>query len=96
MTQRKQQTKYKTKFSAEIEVPIGLPQGSTLGVILFNIYIDSITKVPQNGSIVLFADDTAMVTKHKNLETAINYMNEDLNRISDWQSMLYDEFIINN
>lgn len=68
LTQRKQQTKYKSKFSDEMKVPIGLPQG----VILFNIYIDSITKVPKHGSIVLFADDTAIKTKHKNLETAIN------------------------
>lgn len=84
LTTRKQQTKYKNNMSSEIDVPIGLPQGSTLGVILFNIYINSITKVPENSSIVLFADDTVLVTKNKNIETAIRHVNADLSRISDW------------
>lgn len=82
LTARKQQTKFKNSFSSEIDVPIGLPQGATLGVILFNVYIDSITKVVQNSSIVLFADDTAVVVKNKDLNTAI--MNRDLNIIAEW------------
>lgn len=84
LTARKQQTKFKNNLSNELEVPIGLPQGSTLGVILFNLYIDSITKVPKHGTLVLFADDTGVVVKHENLNTAIRQMNEDLKRISDW------------
>lgn len=84
LTTRKQQTKYKNKVSTENEVPIGLPQGSTLGVVLFNLYINSITKVPQNGSVVLFADDTALINKHTSLDTAITNANEDCAKISDW------------
>lgn len=55
---RKQSTKFKGQISGEKVVPIGLPQGTSLSVILFILYIDSLTKVPQYGSVILFAGDT--------------------------------------
>lgn len=60
---------------------IGLPQGTALSVILFILYIDSITDVPKNGSLILFADDTMLVIKSNDIESAINDTNDDLNRL---------------
>lgn len=81
---RKQQTKFNGKMSKKIDVPIGLPQGTALSVILFILYIDNITKTTRYGSIVLFADDTVLIVKDKNIETAIRKTNEDLNNIVQW------------
>lgn len=49
LTGRKQKTNYKGMMSNDIEVPIGLPQGTALSVILFTLYIDSITKILKHG-----------------------------------------------
>lgn len=87
LNSRKQQTKFKGHTSNEINIEIGLPQGTALSVILFLIYIDSITKVPMHGSIFLFADDTVLVVKNKSLEGAIRMMNEDLDRIYNWLNL---------
>lgn len=51
LNDRKQQTKFKDKQSNRINVEIGIPQGTALSVILFLIYIDSITKIPLDGQI---------------------------------------------
>lgn len=78
---RRQRTKFKDSTSEEIDVDIGLPQGTALSVISFILYIDSITDVPKNGSLILFADDTMLVIKSNDIESAINDTNDDLNRL---------------
>lgn len=67
-----------------MDVPIGIPQGTALSVILFIIYIDNITQIPKNGSIVLFADDSVLLVKDVSIEAAIEKINEDLDRIYRW------------
>lgn len=81
---RRQQTKYKYEMSNECDVPIGLPQGTSLSVVLFIIYIDNITKLDLNGSVVLFADDTMIIVKDKDVNNAIVKLNQDLVKVENW------------
>lgn len=81
---RKQKTKFRNKCSSEKSIPIGLPQGTALSVLLFVLYINDIVSAPEFAKIKMFADDTTVTIKAKDIETAIRMMNSDLNRIYKW------------
>ena len=59
-------------------------QGTQLRVYLFLLYINDLPEVPDIGEIVLFADDTGLIIKHKNVETAIEIANNELKKIENW------------
>lgn len=84
LSSRKQCTKFKGAISKELEVPIGLPQGTQLSVYLFLLYINDLVYVPDLGEIVLFADDTGLIVKHKNAEMAVEIANRELKKIEYW------------
>lgn len=84
LSNRKQNTKFNDKISNDEDVPIGLPQGTALSVLLFILYINDIVKVPKFSDIVLFADDTTITIRERNIENVINMMNSDLNDIFKW------------
>lgn len=86
LNNRKQKTKFNEEISNAISVPIGLPQGTALSVILFLLYINDIVNIEIKGKISLFADDTLLVVKNKNIETAISDANSDLDKIYNWMN----------
>ena len=47
-------------------VVCGIPQCSVLGTLLFNIYINDITKATSKFNIIMYADDTTLVSTLKN------------------------------
>lgn len=77
---RRQQTKFKGSVSKLIEVPIGLPQGTALSVILFIIYINNITKLKLNGSVILFAAVNKISRfSAENRESAFHFVSQKFN-----------------
>lgn len=84
LEERMQQTKYKNHTSTQREVNIGLAQGTALSVILFNIYMNDIVKVPSYCKIVLFADDTMIRISAKTINEAVWKINYDLQKIYKW------------
>ena len=66
MTDRKQFTTYKNAKSDDTKIVCGIPQGSTLGPLLFSIYLHDLPLVT-NSHIKLFADDTAITLEGTNL-----------------------------
>ena len=53
----------------------GIPQGSVLGPLLFNIYINDITKVTSKFNIIMYADDTTLVSTQENFVQFSGHLN---------------------
>jgi len=73
----------KTKSTIK-EVTCGVPQGSVLGPLLFIIYTNDLPNSLTHTHAILFADDTTIYTKSKNLNELYNIVNSDLQNLYDW------------
>ena len=81
---RQQVVKIGNSLSNPSCIDIGVPQGSTLGPILFLIYINDIIKSSDKFNFSMFADDTALSLKGKNPDQLIRIANEELKNVSKW------------
>lgn len=84
---RIQRTRIDEVVSEARDVSLGVPQGTTLGVILFLIYINDIEKVVKRSSILLFADDTLLYSICDTKQQCIDNINFDLNNLDKWFKM---------
>jgi len=84
ITNRQHYSSWNENNSPTCSLNIGVPQGSILGPLLFLIYINDIVNSSQALTFVLFADDTTVYTSHKYIDTAINSMNNELQRVAKW------------
>ena len=83
LTNRKQFTEcnnIKLKVNA---VVCGIPQGSTLRPLLFSLYINDMP-LHTNFHVNLFADDTVLIMKNKNINQLQQQVNRELGIIDEW------------
>jgi hypothetical protein len=83
---RSQRVRIQSAFSDDRLVTCGVPQGSTLGPLLFLIYINDLPNCFNCDGInsVLFADDTSLFLKGKDFETLTSEFNVNLARLFLW------------
>ena len=59
----------------------GVPQGSTIGPLLFLLHFHDAPKVIRHAKIIKYADDTALLISHKDVNVIETLLNIDLRNI---------------
>ena len=72
---------------------IGVPQGSTLGPLLFLIYINDMVNCSDRLFLTQFADDSTITYSSLDLEQAIRTVEHEFKRVLDW--LAANKLIIN-
>lgn len=86
LSNRKQQCCVNGVLSEPLLIKSGVPQGSIVGPILFNLFVNDIFNVPLKGTLQCYADDAVCKYKAKDLESLQNMMQYDLHLLPSWFS----------
>ena len=81
---RTQQVKYKDALSNPLEITMGVAQGSTIGPLMFFIYINDLPNVTNKRSTILYADDSNFFFSHHFKAQLIETVNRELKKVYDW------------
>ena len=84
LTNRQQKVKVNGSFSSCKSVARGVPQGSVLGPLLYNIFINDLLLVIQNSDICNYAGDTTIYTCNKNLDNIVHRLENDCGIALEW------------
>ena len=72
LTNRKQRTKIGSSFISWYDIDTGVPQGSILGPLLFNIFINDFFFSITKSEVCNFADDNTLYGSKKDLDHVFN------------------------
>ena len=75
------------RLSSQSNLLCGVPQGSSLGPLLFLIYINDLPNCLKFTTPCLYADDTQIFTSSFDMSVLANNINSDLKTLSDWLSV---------
>jgi hypothetical protein len=83
LQQRRLIVAYKNATSLPVQMTSGVPQRSVLGPFLYTLFT---ADIPQQNSTTMstFADDTAVLSRHANLNIATANLQTHLDRIENW------------
>ena len=84
LSERYQRVKTGSVFSSYLEILRGVPQGSILGPILFNIFINDLIFFIQETEVCNFADDTTIYSCSLNYEDVAHKLSNDTYIILNW------------
>ena len=82
--ERKQRTRVNNCYSQEGTLYTGVPQGSILGPLLFNIYMNDIFLFTPDIDITNYADDTTPHTTEKSIDRLLQVLEDNTNEIVKW------------
>ena len=94
LSDRKQYVRFKGTISRTVYATSGVPQGSHLGPLLFNLFINDIRKFIRNAMVLLYADDMKIFMKIDN-DSKHMMLQEDLDKVYNWCNLNKMEMNIN-
>ena len=84
LSKRYQRVKIGSVFSSYLEILRGVPQGSILGLILFNIFINDLIFFIQGTEVCNSADDTTIYSCSLNYKEAAHKLSNDTHIVLNW------------
>ena len=84
LSNRWQRTKINDSFSSWTELIYGVPQGSILGPLLFNIYLNDLFFVVLESELCNFADDNTLYACNLSLDDLIRKLELSASSVIDW------------
>ena len=84
LSNRWQRTKIANRFSSWAELLQGVPQGSVLGPLLFNIFINDLFFINERTNICSYADDTTLHVCDLDLEAVLLSLQHDAMIAIEW------------
>ena len=84
LTNRKQRVKINSTHSDCFEILVGVPQGSVLGPLFFNIFINDLFLFIDTGDICNFADDNTLLKCCDNLDEAKSSIENECHLVASW------------
>ena len=84
LSARKQRVEVNGSFSNWRETNLGVPQGSVLGPLLFNIYINDMLYLMEDAEICNYADDTTIYVVSDKIDDAVRRLEDGVAAILNW------------
>ena len=84
LSNRKQRVKIGSTFSDWHYISSGVPQGSILGPLLFNVYINDLLLCIEKSGICSFADDDTLYASGDNIGDVATCLEVDIENVLKW------------
>ena len=81
---RQQRTSIGPSYSSWFDVSRGVPQGSTLGPLFFNVFINDIFHFVEKSKLCNFANDNTLFSCGKSLDIIIRNLKYDMKHLIKW------------